>query len=52
MLSDAAVGDANGDPFLSQEISNWSPEAQSAMAFFAQLAPPEPNLGTKLDIRV
>lgn len=51
-LTEEAIGDANGDPFLSKEIGDWTTVAQSAMAILAQLAPPEPNLGTKIDVRV
>jgi hypothetical protein len=51
-LADDAIGYANGNPILAQDIGNWPEAAQSTMVFLADLAPIEPNLGTKIDIRV
>jgi len=49
---DAGIADATDDPSVGVQLGQLTTVAETAAELMARLAPPEPHLGTNIDIRV
>jgi len=49
---DAGIAYAEGDPAMGAELGALTTVAETAAELLARLAPPEPHLGSNIDIRV